>query len=226
MKWSGCPSKQNAADTMNRNIPRGSALHLRQESLSHSTSGTPRVFAPPSPSSGMPDSQSLPVPLESPEQCQALSISDVEPPIALTSVPGPDSVPMPAPNCVMDPPTGDPPNLTELIIANCEPPAPADSSSQSPSSVEDEPLADLNTTPSLVDQELSSWDAEAFPTLTTVVAAAKVGSISPAPGATSESAPDSTSGLSPESVPSSPSRNGVARPWWNLKKKKGRKRSN
>ncbi|XP_066962229.1 uncharacterized protein [Macrobrachium rosenbergii] len=210
-----------------RTISRSSALHLRQESLSHPTSGTPRGFAPLGPSSPTPDSNSLPVPLQSPEQCQASSVSDVAPLLTLTTVPGPELVPLPDPNHVTDPPMGDPPNLTELIIANCEPPSPAISSSQSPSSAEDEPLADLNTTPSLVDQELSGWDADAGSILTMVVTAAEVESLPIAPRATSDPAPDGTSGLSPESVPLPTPRNVVARPWRNpKKKKKGRKRSN
>ncbi|XP_066958810.1 uncharacterized protein [Macrobrachium rosenbergii] len=178
------------------------------------------------PSSGTPDSKPLPVPLESPEPCQAPSISDVEPPLTLTSLPGPELVLVPDPSHVTDPPTGDPPKFTELTITNCEPPAPDDSFSQSPSSVKNEPLADLNTTPSLVDQEQSGWDAETVHTLTTIVPAAQVGSLPIAPRATSDSAPDGTSGLSPELIPSSPPRNGIARPWWNPKKKKGSKRSN
>ncbi|XP_066947114.1 WAS/WASL-interacting protein family member 2-like [Macrobrachium rosenbergii] len=98
-----CPSKQNAADTTPRTSSRGSALNPRQESLSPITSGTPRGFAPPGPSSATPDSNSLPVPLESPEQCQALSISDVAPPLTLISVPGPKLVPVPDPNHVTEP---------------------------------------------------------------------------------------------------------------------------
>ncbi|XP_066961923.1 protein PRRC2C-like [Macrobrachium rosenbergii] len=174
----------------------------------------------------MSDSNSLPVPLESPEQCQAPSLSDVAPLLTLTSVPGPELVPVPDPHRVTDPPTGDPPNLTELIITNYEPPTPDVSSSQSPSSAKDEPLTDLNVKPSLVDQELSGWDADAGSTLVTVVTAPEVGSLPVAPKATSDPAPDSTSGLSPDLVPSSPPRNGIARPWRNpKKKKKGQKRS-
>ncbi|XP_066967365.1 uncharacterized protein [Macrobrachium rosenbergii] len=184
-------------------------------------------FAPPGPSSGMNDSNSLQVPLESSEQCHSPSISDVAPPLTLTSVPGSGLVPVPDPNHVTARLTGDPPNLTGLIIANCEPPTPGDSSSPSPLSAEDEPLADLNGTPSLADQELSGRDRDTGSTLTMVVIAAEVGSLPIAPRATSDSAPDSTSGLSPELVPLSPPRNGIARPWRNLeKKRKWRKRSN
>ncbi|XP_066969713.1 uncharacterized protein [Macrobrachium rosenbergii] len=225
--WTRCPSKQNAVDTTPRTISRGSALHLRQESLSHTTLGTLRGFGSPGPSSATPDSSSLPVPVESPEQCHALSILDIAPPLTLISVPGPELVPVPDPNHVTDPPTGDPPTLTEPVIANCEPLIP-DASSQSLSSAMNEPLADLNITPSLVDQELSNQDADTGSTVTTVVAAAEVGSLPVASRAASDPAPDGTSGLSPESVTSSPPRNGVARPWRNLKKKKeeGQKRSN
>ncbi|XP_066943482.1 uncharacterized protein [Macrobrachium rosenbergii] len=109
-------------------------------------------FCTPSPSSATPDSNSLPVPLESTEQYQAPNISDVAPPLPLTSVPGPKLVPVPDQNHVTDPPTGDPPKLTELVIANCEPPTPDVSSSQSFSSAENETLANFNVTPSPVDQ--------------------------------------------------------------------------
>ncbi|XP_066956250.1 uncharacterized protein [Macrobrachium rosenbergii] len=224
--WARCPSKQNVADTTPRTIPRGSALYLRQESLSPITSGTPRGFAPPGPSSAMPDSNSLTVLFESTEQCQTSSVSDVAPLLTLISVPGPKLVPVLDPNHVTDPPTGGPPNLTELIITNCEPVTPDISSSQPLSSAKDEPLVDLKVTPSLVHQELSGRDTDDIgSTPTTVVTAVEVGSRPTATRATSNPAPDGTSGLSPESMPSSPPRNGVARPWRNPKKKKKKSRT-
>ncbi|XP_066964326.1 uncharacterized protein [Macrobrachium rosenbergii] len=210
--WARCPSKQTTMDSTSRTTPRGSALHPRQESLSPTTSGTPRGFATPGPSSATPDSNLLPAPLESTEQCQALSISDRAPLLTLIPVPGPELVPVPDPNNDMDSPMGNPPNLTNLIITNCEPPCPDVCSSQSLPSAEDDSLADLNVTPSLVDQELSSQDDDAGSTLTTVVATAKVGSQPVVTRATPDPAPEGTSGLSPESVPSSPPRKGIAKP--------------
>ncbi|XP_066981195.1 putative uncharacterized protein DDB_G0290521 [Macrobrachium rosenbergii] len=189
--------------------PSTAARHVRQG-----------VLHPQGLPSATPDSSSLPLPLETPEQCQAPSISDIAPPLALIPVPGPELVPVADPNHVTDPPTGDPPNLTNLVIANRGPPTPDVSSSHSLSSAKDESLADLNITPSLVDQELSNWDANTGSTLMMVVSAAGVGSLPIATRTTSDPAPDGTSGLSPGSVPSSPLRNSVARPWSNLKKKK------
>ncbi|XP_066969197.1 uncharacterized protein [Macrobrachium rosenbergii] len=177
------------------------------------------------PSSATPDSNPLPVPLGSAGQCQAPPISDGTPILTLIPVPGPELVPVLDLIHDPDPPTGDPPNLTELVIANCEPPTPDVSSSQSLSSAKDDPLADLDVAPSLVNQELSGLDANAGSTLTTAVTAPEVGNQLIATQATTDPASDGTSGLSSESLPSSPPRNGVARPWRPTKKKKGQKRS-
>ncbi|XP_066981198.1 uncharacterized protein [Macrobrachium rosenbergii] len=128
--WEGCPNKQHSMDTPNQDSPRGSDLQLGQESLSQPNSSHLRGIAPPDPSSGMPDQQSLPVPLVSSGQCHALSVSDVEPPLEEDNVPDPDHE--------MDPPPGDPVPVTALILATCEPPAP-DTSSSPHLPPEDEP---------------------------------------------------------------------------------------
>ncbi|XP_064080617.1 mucin-2-like [Macrobrachium nipponense] len=178
------------------------------------------------------------VPLGSTEQCQAPSSLGVEPPQTLTFAPGPKLAP--APNFIKDPPTGDPPTGMELTTAHGQSPV-HDSSSPSPLSLEDEPPADLTFTPLLDDQELpdqeSAWSltlmtavaaagVRASPavgsTSTTVAADTEVGCFPAIPQATTASAPDSISGLTPESVPPSTPKTGLARPWRNKKKKKGR----
>ncbi|XP_066963870.1 uncharacterized protein [Macrobrachium rosenbergii] len=155
------------------------------------------------PSSGMPDHQSLPVPLASSEPPQELG-------------------PVPDPDLETDPPPGDPGPICALILVTREPPTPDTSSSPNPSP-EDEALVDQTDTLSLEDQELASPDTEVEMALALVVAAARVGS----PPVASEVIPDfepaSPSGLSPESVPSSPPRTDIDRPWRNPKKKKGRR---
>ncbi|XP_066969246.1 uncharacterized protein [Macrobrachium rosenbergii] len=198
---------------------------LRQECLSPITPGTPRGFAPRGLSSALSESNSLPVPLASTGQCQAPPISAGISITTLIPMPGPELVPVKDPEPDTDPPMGDPPNLTDVVIAYCEPPTPDVSSSHSLPPAEDNPLAGLDITPFLVDQELSDQDADAGSTPTTVVAAAEVRDQPVATEAAPDPAPDSAPGLFPESVPSSSPRNGLARPWRPPKKKKGWKRS-
>ncbi|XP_066978808.1 uncharacterized protein [Macrobrachium rosenbergii] len=102
----------------------------------------------PGSSSSTPDQSSPLVPLEHPKQCQSLSPKEVEQLPELNPVPGPDLVSVPVPDHVTDPPSRDPPNLTELVIANYEPSAPDNPFSSSPTASEDEPLADPTATPS------------------------------------------------------------------------------
>ncbi|XP_066981080.1 uncharacterized protein [Macrobrachium rosenbergii] len=190
---------------------------MGQESLSQPNSNHPQGIAPLDHSSGMPNHQSLPVPLVSSEQCHTPSVSDAEPP--------PEMDPVPDPDHETDPPPGDLGPITALILATCEPPAPDTSSSPNPSP-EDEPLVDQTDRPSLGDQELASPEAEVETTLALVVATARVGSPPVASEVTTDFEPTSHSGLSPESVPSSPPRTDVDRPWRSPKKKmKGRKRA-
>ncbi|XP_066988203.1 protein enabled homolog [Macrobrachium rosenbergii] len=222
-RWSKCPSRLGAA--ANSTEPRGPALSSRQESLSHTMPGTPRVLDPLGPPSALSDTNSLPVPLASTSQCQAPPILAGCSLLSVLSVPGPELVPVPDPEHDSDPPTGDPPNLTTIIIAQCEPPTPDVSSSHSLLPAVDDPLAGLGIASFLVDQELSSQDAEADALPTMVVAAAEVGDQPVAPEAALDPAPDGTPGRSLESAPSLPPRNGLARPWRPPKKKKGRKKS-
>ncbi|XP_064098752.1 uncharacterized protein LOC135209953 [Macrobrachium nipponense] len=137
-------------------VPQGLAFQKRQEPLSPITKGPLRGIAPPVPITGPADLNSLPVPLGSTEQCQALSSLDVEPPQTLTSVPGPKLVP--APNLTKDTPTGDHPTGMELTTAHGQSQV-HESSSTSPLSTEDEPQADLTFTPPLDDQELPDQES-------------------------------------------------------------------
>ncbi|XP_066963655.1 uncharacterized protein [Macrobrachium rosenbergii] len=114
-------------------------------------------LAPPGPPSALPNTNSLPVPLKSPGQCQAPPISAGSSMPTLLPLPGPELVPVPDPEPDSDPPMEDPPNLTTLPPAG------------------DDPLAGLDTTFFLVDHELSGQDVGAGSVPTTVVAAAKVG---------------------------------------------------
>ncbi|XP_064088328.1 uncharacterized protein LOC135202798 [Macrobrachium nipponense] len=205
--------KQRAVDTANVSPPRGQASHQRQESLSPITTGTLKSFAAPRPVPGTPDANSMPVPLVCTEQCHAPSSKDVEPPQTSLSAPGPELVLVPNLNLITNPPMGDPPTCMELITAHCPSPV-HDSSLPSPPSAEDEPLAELTITPSLDDQEFLSQESDSKFTLTTAVTTARV-CLPVASGTTTASAPDVISGLSPESVPPSPPRTGVARPWRN-----------
>ncbi|XP_066941082.1 uncharacterized protein [Macrobrachium rosenbergii] len=222
-KWSKCPSKLATAAISKE--PRGLALPSKQESLSQLRPGIPRGLAPPGPPSALSDTHSLPVPLASTGQCQAPPISAGSSMPILLPVPGPELVPVPDPEPDPDPSTGDPPNLTTMIIAQCEPLTPDVSSSHTLLPAEDDPLAGLDITSFLVDQELSGQEADADSLPTTVVAAAEVGDQPVAPEAAPDPAPDITPGRSSESVPSSPPRNGLARPWMppNKKKKGGKK---
>ncbi|XP_066950610.1 protein TonB-like [Macrobrachium rosenbergii] len=208
--WEGCPNKQHPADAPNQDSPRCSDLQLGQESLSQPNSSHPQGIAPPDPSLGMPDSQSLPVPLASAEQCHAQSVSDIEPPLKEDPKPDPDHE--------VDPPPGHPGSITALILATCESPAPNTSFSPNPSA-EDEPLVDQPATPSLGDQELASPYAEVKTALTPVVTATRVRSLPVASEVTPDFEPASPSGLSPELVLSSPPRTDIDRPWRNPKKK-------
>ncbi|XP_066964330.1 formin-1-like [Macrobrachium rosenbergii] len=151
--------------------PRGPALSSRQESLSQITPWTPRGLATPGSPSALADTHSLPVPLVSTGQCQAPPVSAGSSLPNVPPVPGPELVPMPDPEPNPDPPTGDPPNLTTMIIAQCEPPTP---------------------------DELSGQDADADSLPMMVIAAGKVGGQSVAPEATPDHAPDSTPGHSSE----------------------------
>ncbi|XP_066969221.1 cell surface glycoprotein 1-like [Macrobrachium rosenbergii] len=198
--WKGCPSKQHPADAPEQDSPGGSDLQLGQESLLQPNSSHLRDVASLDPLSGMPDPYPLPAPLASTEQCHAPFGMDVEPPIKEDSVPGPTHE--------VDPPPGDPGSLSTLIMATGEPPAP-DTSSPNPSP-EDEPLVDQPVTPSLGNQELATSDAEIDIALPLVVAAAGVGSPPAASETTSDFAPASPSGLSPETVPSLPPRSDVS----------------
>ncbi|XP_066941422.1 uncharacterized protein [Macrobrachium rosenbergii] len=171
------------------------------------TPGTPRGLDLPGPPSALSDTNLLPVPLASTGQCQA-------PPIlagcSLPSVlpePGPELVPVPDHEHDSDPPTRDPPNLTTVITAQCEPPTPDVSSSHTLPPAEDDPL-----------------DADAGSLPMTVVAAAEVGGQPVALEAGPDPAPDGTPGHSSESVSSSTPRNGLARHWRPPMKKKGQKK--
>ncbi|XP_066958965.1 nematocyst expressed protein 3-like [Macrobrachium rosenbergii] len=182
-------------------------------------------LAPPGPPSALSDTHSLPVPLVSTGQCQAPPISAGSSLPSILPVPGPELLPVPDPEPNPDPPMGDPPNLTTMIIAQCKPPTPDVSSSHTLPPAEDDPLAGLHITSFVVDQELSDQAADADSLPTMVVAAAEVGDQPIAPEAALDPAPDSTPGRSSESVPSLPTRNGLARPWRPPKKMKGQKKS-
>ncbi|XP_066970186.1 uncharacterized protein [Macrobrachium rosenbergii] len=186
--------------------------------------GTPRGLDPPGPPSALPVTNSLPVPLASTGQCHALPILAGGSPPSVLPVPGPELVPVPDPEHDSDPPTGDPPNLTTVIITQCEPPTPDVSFSHTLPPAEDDPLAGLDITSFLVDQELSNQDADAGSLHMMVVAAAEVGGQPGAPEAAPDPAPGGTPGHSSESVSSLPPRTGLARPWRPPKKKKGRKK--
>ncbi|XP_066969188.1 uncharacterized protein [Macrobrachium rosenbergii] len=121
-RWSKCPSKLAAA--ANPTEPRGPTFSPRQESLSQITPETPRGLDPPGPPSALSDTNSLPVPLAGTGQCQALPISGECSLPSVLPMPGPELVPVPDPEPDPDPPMGDPPNLTTVIIAQCEPPTP------------------------------------------------------------------------------------------------------
>ncbi|XP_066967831.1 uncharacterized protein [Macrobrachium rosenbergii] len=143
--------------------------------------------------------------------------SNVQPPLEEDPVPDPDHETYPPP--------GGPGPVTALILATCEPLTPDISSSPNPSP-EDEPLVDQTATPSLGAQDLASLDTGVETALAPVVAAARLGSPSVASEVTPDFAPASPSGLSPEPVPSSPTRTDIDRPWRNLNmKKKGQKRA-
>ncbi|XP_066965688.1 protein PRRC1-like [Macrobrachium rosenbergii] len=180
----------------------------------------------PGPPSALYDITSLPVPLASTGQCQAPPISGGSSMPILLPMPGPELVPVPDPEPHPDPPTGDPPNLTTMIIAQCEPLTPDVSSSHTLPPAEDDPLVGLDITSFLVDQELSGQDADTGSVPTTVVAAAEVGGQPVTPEAAPDSAPDGAPGCTSESVPSSTPWNGLARHWSPPKKnKKGWKKS-
>ncbi|XP_066963704.1 uncharacterized protein [Macrobrachium rosenbergii] len=221
-RWSKCPSRLAAA--ANSTEPRGPALSPRQESLSQITPGTPRGLDPPGPPSALSETNSLPVPLESTGQCQAPPILGGCSLPSVLPVPGPELVPVPDPERDSDPPTGDPPHLTTIIIAQWEPPTPDISSSHTLPPAEDDPLAGLDISSFLVDQELPCQNADAGSLPTTVVAAAEVGDQPVAPEAAPDHTPDGTPGRSSESVSSSPPRKGLARLWRSPNKKKGRKK--
>ncbi|XP_066952465.1 proteoglycan 4-like [Macrobrachium rosenbergii] len=159
VKWVEDHTKTIPAVKLQVMTPWGTLPHR----LGMPNSSYPQGIAPLDPSSGMPDHQSLLVPLASSEQCHTPSISDIEPPQELGPVPDPDHE--------TDPPTGDSGTFTPLILATCKPPAPDTSSSPTPFP-EDEPLMDQTATPSHRDQELTSPDAEIETTLILVVAAA------------------------------------------------------
>ncbi|XP_066969194.1 uncharacterized protein [Macrobrachium rosenbergii] len=146
-------------------------------------SGTPMGLAPPGPPSALPEINSLPVPLVSSGQCQAPPISAGSFLPSILPMPGPELVPVPDPEPDLDPPMGDPPNLTTMIIAQCEPPTPDGSSFHTLLPAKDDPLAGLDITSFLVDQELSGQNADAVSLPTTVVAAAEVGDQPVAPEA-------------------------------------------
>ncbi|XP_066963247.1 uncharacterized protein [Macrobrachium rosenbergii] len=173
-RWSKCPSKLAAAATISTD-PRGPALSSKQESLPQITPGTPRGLAPPDPPSALSDTNSLPVPLASIGQCQASPISAGSSVSTLLPVPGLELVPAPDPETDPDPPTGDPPNLTAMIISQCEPLTTDVSSPHTLPPAEDNPLAGLGITSLLVDQELSGQDTDTGSIPTTVVEAAGVG---------------------------------------------------
>ncbi|XP_066963445.1 mucin-16-like [Macrobrachium rosenbergii] len=223
-RWSKCPGKLAAAAISTE--PRGPALSSRQKLLSQITPGTLRALASPGSPSTLSDINSLPVPLASTRQCQAPPILAGSSMSTLLSVPGPELVPVPDPKPDLDPPTRDPPNFTTMITTQCEPLTSVISSSHTLLPTKDDPLAGLDTTSFLVDQELSGQDADAGSIPTTIVAAAKVGDQPIATEAALDPAPDGTPGLSSESAPSPPPRNGLVRPWRPLKKKKkGRKKA-
>ncbi|XP_066950826.1 protein enabled homolog [Macrobrachium rosenbergii] len=198
---------QSAQDPLPGEI--GNPVHLGGPSSEHYPARDPS-------SHSMPDHLLLPVPLASTEQCHAPSSTDIEPSI--------EKDPMPGLNHEADPPPGELGFPTPLIIATGEPPAP-DTSSSPNLAPADEPLEDQIVTPSLGDQELASSDAEVKIALALVVAAAGVGSPLVAYEIAPDFTPTSPSGLSPESVPSSPPRPDTDRPWRNPKKKKVRKRA-
>ncbi|XP_066947123.1 protein enabled homolog [Macrobrachium rosenbergii] len=125
----------------------------------------PKGSRSPGPPSALSDTP-LPVALAITGQCLAPSIlAGCSLPSALPK-PGPESVPVPGPDPDLDPPPGDPPNLTTVIIAQCEPPTPDGSSSHTLPPTEDNPLAGLDITSFLVDQELSGQDADEWPSQT------------------------------------------------------------
>ncbi|XP_066964340.1 uncharacterized protein [Macrobrachium rosenbergii] len=107
--WEGCPNKQRTVDAPNQDSPRGSDLQLGQESLTQRNSSHLRGIAPPDLLSGIPDHQSLPVPLASSEQCHTPSVLGIEPTQELDPVPDPDHETYPPP--------GDPEPVTALILA-------------------------------------------------------------------------------------------------------------
>ncbi|XP_066944578.1 nematocyst expressed protein 3-like [Macrobrachium rosenbergii] len=161
--------------------------------------GTPRGLDLPGPPSALSDINSLPAALASTGQCQAPpSLSGCSLPSVLPE-PGPELVPVPDPERDSDPPTRDPPDLTTVIIPQCEPPTPDVSSSHTLPPAEDDPLADLDGTSFLVNQELSGQDADAGSLPTTVVAVAEVGDQPLALEAAPDPAPDGTPGHSSES---------------------------
>ncbi|XP_066956274.1 uncharacterized protein [Macrobrachium rosenbergii] len=185
---------------------------LLEEDTDVTTPHPPPGQSSPQPAPPSFESNSLPVPLASTGQCQALPISArISIPTSIP-VPGPKLVPVLDPEPDTDPPTGDPPNLTDVVIAHCEPPTPDVSSSHVLPPAEDDPLAGLDITSFLIDQELSSEDTDTGSTPTMVVAATEEGDQPVTTEAAPDPAPDGAPGLSPESVPSSPLRNGLARP--------------
>ncbi|XP_066963210.1 nematocyst expressed protein 3-like [Macrobrachium rosenbergii] len=221
-RWAKCPSRLAAA--ANSTKLRDPVLPLRQDSLSNLMPGTPRGLDPPGPPSALSDITSLPVPFASTGQCLALStLAGCSLPSALPE-PGPESVPVPGPEHDLDPPTGDPPNLTTVLNAQCDSPTPDVASSHTPSPAEDDPLAGLDAFSG--HQELSARTQTLVPSHDG--SSQEPGSRRPQPvalEAAPDPAPDGTPGRSPELVPSSPPRNGRARPWRPpKKKKKGRKK--
>ncbi|XP_064089860.1 uncharacterized protein LOC135203819 [Macrobrachium nipponense] len=142
-------ARRHPRPTSSRKYGRQQSPPLPQREIDHSQfhcktcNGPLRGIAPPVPVTGPVDLNSLPVPLGSTEQCQALSSLDIEPPQTLTSAPGPELAP--APNLIKDPPTGDPPTGMELTAAHGQSPV-HHASSTSPLSPEDAPPGDLTFT--------------------------------------------------------------------------------